>query len=55
MITVGEFFMFHNLKAQGLSISEFARLQNCDRKAVRRHLKADGDDLQALRRKVSRK
>ncbi len=44
--------MFHNLKAQGLSISEIARHQNCGRKTVRKHLHASCPDAEALRRKA---
>ena len=43
--------MFHNLKAQGLSISEIARQQNCDRKTVRKYLNSDFDDLAVTKRK----
>ncbi len=52
MTAAREFFMFHNLKAQGLSISEIARHQNCDRKTVRKHLHADRQDAAALRRQA---
>ena len=44
--------MLQTLKAQGLSVSEIARLQHCDRKTVRKYLNADCDDPQAPRRKA---
>ncbi len=37
--------MFHNLKAQGLSVSQIARRSGCDRKTVRKYLSTEPDDL----------
>lgn len=39
-------FMFHNLKALGLSVSEIARQSGCDRKTVRKYLSTEPDDPQ---------
>lgn len=38
MLTYGSIFMIHQLKQEGLSISEIARRLNVDRKTVRRYL-----------------
>ena len=40
MITEGEYFVFHELKNQGLSISEIARRSGRSRDTVRKHLQA---------------
>ena len=50
MITQREFFMIHELKAQGLSISEIARRLCIDRKTVRKYLQSNPNELEALRR-----
>ncbi len=49
MILHKGFFMIHNLKAEGLSISEIARRLNLDRKTVRKYLRCKIDDVNALR------
>ena len=42
--------MIHELKAQGLSISEIARRLGIDRKTVRKYLQSDQNQLEALQR-----
>ena len=37
--------MIHNLKSQGLSITEISRQLGLDRKTVRKHLRANGNDV----------
>lgn len=51
MIQLWEFFMIHQLKSDGLSISEIARQLGLDRKTVRKHLRADRNDPGAATRK----
>ena len=50
MILYREFFMIHQLKAEGLNHSQIARRLGVDRKTVRMNLQCDRNDLEALRR-----
>ena len=49
MILHREFYMIHQLKDQGLNISQIARKLHLDRKTVRKYLRRDGSDPDAVR------
>ena len=47
MILQREFYMIHQLKAEGLNHSQIVRRLGVDRKMVRRHLRFERDDAAA--------
>ena len=47
MILQREFYMIHQLKAEGLNHSQIARRLGVDRKTVRRYLRFERDDAAA--------
>lgn len=52
MILYREFFMIHQLKADGLNHSQIARRLKLNRKTVRRHLSSEPDDTARVPRKA---
>ena len=45
--------MIHELRSDGLSISEIGRRLGIDRKTVRKYLQCDRNELEAVRRQPS--
>ena len=50
MLQLWGYFMIHQLREQGCSISEFARQLELGRKTVRKYLARDPDDQRAVER-----
>ena len=50
MIKQREFMMIHELKNEGLSISEIARRLGINRKTVRKYLQCERNDVGRIRR-----
>ena len=50
MITQREYLMIHELRSDGLSISEIGRRLGIDRKTVRKYLQSDCNELETVRR-----
>ena len=43
-----EYYLIHQLKDQGMNISQIAHKLNLDRKTVRKYLRLDGSDPDAV-------